>query len=74
VPHIIAGEDEVNWDSDFWADHDEDCHGTIDTEENREEFPEGFIWSCCEKDMSDPGCQIGRHLESASPVLKKIRR
>jgi hypothetical protein len=37
----------VDYESDFWADHDENCHGVIDTEEMREEFPDGFIWTCC---------------------------
>ncbi|EEB87969.1 hypothetical protein MPER_14459, partial [Moniliophthora perniciosa FA553] len=29
---------------------DEDCHGPMDTEENRKEFPENFKWSCCNED------------------------
>jgi hypothetical protein len=40
---------EVDFDSGFWADHDEDCHGSIDTDEMRKEFPDGFIWDCCDK-------------------------
>jgi hypothetical protein len=38
---------EVDFDGDFWADHDEDCHGLIDTDEMRKEYPDGFIWDCC---------------------------
>jgi hypothetical protein len=68
----LPGNHEIDWDSDFWADHDEMCHGPIDTEENMKEFPEGFFWDCCEENLSDPGCQIGRHLERA-PGLKKTR-
>ena len=30
-----------------WPDHDERCHGRIDTKTNRTEYPEGFGWSCC---------------------------
>ena len=40
---------EVDWDGDFWADHDEDCHGPIDTKTNRKDYPEGFVWNCCGK-------------------------
>ncbi|KAK7756636.1 hypothetical protein SLS62_001473 [Diatrype stigma] len=52
---------EVDDDNDFWADHDEDCHGTIDTDEMREEFPEGFFWNCCDKPGTAEGCTRGRH-------------
>ena len=36
-------------DYDEWPDHDEDCHGPIDTKENREMYPSRFRWSCCNK-------------------------
>jgi hypothetical protein len=51
------GELEVDWNGDFWADHDENCHGPIDTNTHRREFPEGFIWSCCEKPGDASGCE-----------------
>ena len=47
----------MDWNSDCWADHDENCHGPIDTEENRIEYPEGFLWNCCDEVNGDtPGC------------------
>jgi hypothetical protein len=52
---------EPDYDGDFWADHDEDCHGIIDSNEMREEFPDGFVWTCCDKLGSEPGCQVGQH-------------
>ncbi|KAH8159417.1 hypothetical protein CIB48_g8840 [Xylaria polymorpha] len=55
------GELEVDYEADVWADHDEDCHGTIDTDENRIENPEGFRWSCCRKLGYHNGCTRGRH-------------
>jgi hypothetical protein len=58
--HVI-GELEVDYDGDFWADHDERCHGTIDTDEMREEFPDGFTWNCCDNTGSEKGCVTGRH-------------
>lgn len=45
----------------FWADHDENHHGPIDTEEMREQFPEGFTWDCCNKVGTAPGCTKGHH-------------
>lgn len=44
----VLGDLEPYYDSDFWADHDEDCHGPIDTQENRRDHPEGFQWDCCD--------------------------
>ncbi|KAK0760642.1 hypothetical protein N5P37_006837 [Trichoderma harzianum] len=62
------GQLEADYDGDFWADHDEDCHGTIDTDEMREEFPEGFIWNCCDKGGDDIGCRWGRHQSDPNKV------
>lgn len=56
----ITGNLDINYDhDDTWADWDENCHGTMDTDENREEWPEGFVWDCCEKDGTAPGCTKG---------------
>ncbi|KAM0197493.1 hypothetical protein ACHAPI_004958 [Fusarium lateritium] len=55
------GELEVDYDANIWADHDERCHGTIDSKDMREEHPEGFIWDCCEKPGNEIGCKLGRH-------------
>lgn len=48
-------------ESDFWADHDENCHGTIDSDWAREEYPDGFVWTCCDRLGTAPGCKRGRH-------------
>ena len=37
----------MDYNGDFWADHDEDCHGEVDTDQMRKESPHGFIWTCC---------------------------
>ncbi|KAK5993806.1 hypothetical protein PT974_07243 [Cladobotryum mycophilum] len=63
------GELEVDYDGDAWADHDERCHGTIDTDEMREEHPDGFVWSCCDKSGEEKGCKFGRH--QADPAKSK---
>ncbi|KAG9666876.1 hypothetical protein KCU95_g18230, partial [Aureobasidium melanogenum] len=51
---------EIYWEGDFWADHDEDCHGTIDLD-LAEEFPEGFVWTCCMENGEHEGRKIGPH-------------
>jgi hypothetical protein len=56
-----VGDLEVDDSGDFWADHDEDCHGEIDTPEMREECPDGFKWSCCSKLGGAKGCTKGKH-------------
>ncbi|KAF3810316.1 hypothetical protein GCG54_00000360 [Colletotrichum gloeosporioides] len=52
---------EVDDEGDFWADHDEDCHGKIDTDEMREAFPDGFRWDCCGQTGDAEGCHRGSH-------------
>ena len=69
---VIAGDLDPDYENDFWADHDENCHGTIDTEANREEYPEGFVWSCCDRQGDEPGgCLRGKH---EALETKKVRR
>ncbi|KAK4152401.1 hypothetical protein C8A00DRAFT_16291 [Chaetomidium leptoderma] len=57
--HYHSGIIEINHDSEAWVD----CWGDEihDSEEMREDLPEGFMWSCCEKDMDAPGCMRGSH-------------
>lgn len=55
----MPGEREVDYVSDFWADHDDDCHGPKENFED--ELPEGFLWTCCEQRGDVVSCQIGRH-------------
>jgi hypothetical protein len=50
---------EADYESHIWADHDERCHGRID--DLKDEFPEGFIWECCEKGGDEEGCEVDMH-------------
>ena len=61
---------EPNYDDDFWADHDENCHGIIDTDEMRKEYPEGFLYTCCDKDGEAKGCARARHEEHPNKSRK----
>ncbi|KAJ5025211.1 hypothetical protein J3E72DRAFT_386423 [Bipolaris maydis] len=66
-----SGDLEPDYENDFWADHDEDCHGIIDTPEMREDYPEGFMWTCCNKLGDAPGCKQTRHHPNRA---KRVRR
>ncbi|KAL9630367.1 MAG: hypothetical protein Q9204_004757 [Flavoplaca sp. TL-2023a] len=63
----------VDWDGDAWADHDEDCHGQIDTKEMRRDYPDGFIYPCCDQDGESEGCVTNRHIERVQKAIKKRR-
>ncbi|KAK4198047.1 hypothetical protein QBC40DRAFT_179559 [Triangularia verruculosa] len=52
---------EVDDESHVWFDWDPRCHGPRDTEYNRREYPDGFLWVCCEGVGSEPGCKTGKH-------------
>ncbi|KAJ7433731.1 hypothetical protein FB451DRAFT_1471828 [Mycena latifolia] len=49
---------------------DWDCHGLMDSPQNRDEFPENFSWSCCSGDGLTEGCITGQH----SVAVSKKRR
>ncbi|KAL8803940.1 MAG: hypothetical protein Q9200_006025 [Gallowayella weberi] len=66
------GEMEVDWDGGFWDDHDENCHGPIDDEDRRIEYPEGFIYDCCDRKGDSEGCETTRHIEKIP--AKRMRR
>lgn len=53
------GELEVDEDNDMWAGWHEDVHGPMASAENREDYPQGFVW--CESPSST---HISRFLPS----------
>lgn len=61
VAERVLGDLEPDYDSHVWADHDERCHGTIDSDWCRKEYPDGFAWDCCDKIGTDEGCTRGKH-------------
>lgn len=65
-----AGELEVN--EEEFVDWDENCHGPMDTTLNRRQYPENFMWSCCDADGTAPGCVVGEH--KPVEVSKKRKR
>ena len=65
----LPGELKVDYDGEEWADWD-DAHGEIDTEENREEYPQGFMYKCCQGDGDSKGCKRGPHASKKTPYKK----
>ncbi|KAK3994483.1 hypothetical protein QBC44DRAFT_391805 [Cladorrhinum sp. PSN332] len=61
VCEFHPGNLDVNWRADTWADHDERFDGPEDTSDNREEYPEGFIWDCCDAQGDADGCKKATH-------------
>lgn len=51
----------VDYHSDFWADHDERCHGDMDSFVDDPAYENGFMWECCEKEIPEKWCAAQRH-------------
>lgn len=66
------GDLEIDDESSTWDDWDEKCHGPMDSSENMEEHPEGFVWSCCEGDGRAEGCVESTH-EPETVESRKLR-
>ncbi|RDW85422.1 hypothetical protein BP5796_03747 [Coleophoma crateriformis] len=65
------GSKEPDYESDFWADHDENCHGIIDQLGDEPEYDEGFLWSCCEESGSVKGCMKTKHKAKGLNIAAK---
>lgn len=48
-------------DIEFWADHDEDCHGIREDLADEPDYARGFIWSCCNHRGDADGCRTREH-------------
>ncbi|KIM39375.1 hypothetical protein M413DRAFT_198496 [Hebeloma cylindrosporum] len=64
------GEMLVNEES--FVDWDSDCHGPMDTAENRSQYPENFTWTCCDKDGQSSGCVRGEHRPAVARKRKRL--
>ena len=69
-----AGYKEVDNDGDFWADHDDNCHGNPDDLADDSDFEDGFKWSCCGEEVSAEGCIVSRHEAKEAVGAKKSRK
>jgi hypothetical protein len=67
----------VDYESDFWADHDENCHGPYEAFEDDPDYAEGFIWDCCDKPGDNEGCKATKHkakMNLVAPARSKKRK
>ncbi|TFK35575.1 hypothetical protein BDQ12DRAFT_687994 [Crucibulum laeve] len=55
-----------------FKDWDENVHGEMDTPENQREYPDNFIWTCCDEDGSAGGCVHGEHKPAVSRKRRRI--
>ena len=63
---------EVDYDADFWADHDEDCHGPMDSFGDDPDFAEGYVWSCYENNGDDEGCKSTKHKAAVNMLCSRL--
>ncbi|KAK4198049.1 hypothetical protein QBC40DRAFT_267086 [Triangularia verruculosa] len=55
------GNCEPNDESSVWDDWEDWREGPVDDPKNRYEYPEGFLWDCCNKQADAEGCKNGKH-------------
>ncbi|CZT19199.1 uncharacterized protein RCC_05045 [Ramularia collo-cygni] len=67
------GNKEVNYKSDMWIDHDDDCHGDPDSFADDPNYADGFRWGCCEQNSETEGCVVSRHVPKKVDESKKAR-
>jgi hypothetical protein len=59
----------VDYESDFWADHDVRCHGPYEAFKDDPNYAEGFMWECCDKSGDDEGCKSTKHKAKVNLVV-----
>ncbi|KAI9764122.1 MAG: hypothetical protein M1840_008682 [Geoglossum simile] len=59
----------VDFDSDFWADHDVNCHGPYEAFEDDSDYAEGFVWECCDELGDNKGCKTTKHRAESNLVV-----
>ena len=62
----------MDYDGEFWWDHDENCHGTYESFEDDPEAQEGFTWSCCETTGDNEGCKITKHKAKVNAIKAPV--
>ena len=59
-------------DGDFFVDDDYYNNGEYDHGEMLEEYPEGYIYECCDRRGDEEGCTVERHMERVSSKRQKV--
>jgi len=68
----MLGEKECCDDDDFWADHDDDCHGDRFDLMDEPDYADGYKWTCCDKLSGEDGCKQTKHKTAGQPS-KRLR-
>lgn len=63
-----TGEKELDYESEFWADHDERCHGPMKSFFDDPGYADGFIWDCCQESGSNEGCKFTKHKAAVNEI------
>jgi hypothetical protein len=66
----VTGSKEYNDDDDFWADHDDDCHGDRFQLMDEPDYVDGYKWTCCDRVGSEEGCMKTKHKTAGQPRKK----
>ncbi|GAB1197986.1 hypothetical protein APSETT444_007292 [Aspergillus pseudonomiae] len=59
-------------DGDFFVDDDYYNNGEYDHGEMLEEYPEGYIYECCDRRGDEEACTVERHMERVSSKRQKV--
>ncbi|KAE8361325.1 hypothetical protein BDV27DRAFT_160838 [Aspergillus caelatus] len=59
-------------DGEFFVDDDQYDNGDYDNGEALEEFPEGYIYECCERRANEEPCTVDKHRERISTKRQKL--
>jgi hypothetical protein len=51
----------IDNEGEHWWDLGEDCHGDIWSLMDDPDHADGFMWSCCEGPLDNPGCNKRWH-------------
>jgi len=58
---------EIDYDAPTWEGWNTNALGPMISEENKKEYPEGFVFMCCDKDGTSSGCKLGSHWAADDP-------
>lgn len=64
------GMEMLDYDADIWADHDERCHGPMDSFIDDPDYDEGFLWDFCDAEGYNEGCKFTKHKAAVNQVVE----
>jgi hypothetical protein len=55
-----------------FVDWEEDTHGPMDSASNRQDYPDNFRWTCCDKDGTREGCLHSAHRVAGARKRRRV--